>query len=137
MFFNPCPSFPCFSWDHLVKVKVSHSLGSHGLKPSPGSSVHGILRARILEWGTIPLHQGICLAQGLNLSLLHCRQIIYCLSHQGNLWDHLTSAQKTTFCISSSEGMLLIWKGLYFTFLLKDILSGTKLLIGNYSILVL
>ena len=28
--------------------------------------------------------QGIFLTQGSNLSLLHCRQILYCLSHQGN-----------------------------------------------------
>ena len=28
--------------------------------------------------------QGIFSTQGLNLDLLHCRQILYCLSHQGN-----------------------------------------------------
>ena len=45
----------------------------------PGSSVHGILQARILEWG--PLLQGIVPTQELNLwllHLLHCRQILYC-----------------------------------------------------------
>ena len=30
------------------------------------------------------LLQGIFLTQGLNLGLLHCRQILYCLSHQGS-----------------------------------------------------
>ena len=30
------------------------------------------------------LLQGIFLTQGLNPGLLHCRQILYCLSHQGN-----------------------------------------------------
>ena len=49
----------------------------------PGSSVHGIFQARILEWVTIPsLLQGIFPTQGLNpclLWLLHCRQIL-------NLW---------------------------------------------------
>ena len=30
------------------------------------------------------LLQGIFLTQRLNLSLLHCRQILYCLSHQGS-----------------------------------------------------
>ena len=30
------------------------------------------------------LLQGIFLTQGSNLGLLHCRQILYCLSHQGS-----------------------------------------------------
>ena len=30
------------------------------------------------------LLQEIFLTQGLNLGLLHCRQILYCLSHQGS-----------------------------------------------------
>ena len=41
----------------------------------PGSSVHGILQAKILEWV-------IFLTQGSNLGLLHCMQILYHLSHQ-------------------------------------------------------
>ena len=41
----------------------------------PGSSVHGILQARILEWVAIP--QGIFPTQGSNPSFLHCRQILY------------------------------------------------------------
>ena len=48
----------------------------------PGSSVHGILQARILEWVAIP--QGIFPTQGSNPSFLHCRQILYSLSHQGS-----------------------------------------------------
>ena len=51
----------------------------------PGSSVHGILQARILEWvGCHSLFQGIFPTQGLNPGLLHCRQILYHLSHQGS-----------------------------------------------------
>ena len=38
----------------------------------PGSSVHGILQARILEWAAISFPQGIFLTQGSNLGLLHC-----------------------------------------------------------------
>ena len=48
-----------------------------------GSSVHGIPQARILEW----LLQGIFPTQGSNphlLCLLHCKQILYLLSHQGS-----------------------------------------------------
>ena len=37
----------------------------------PGSSVPGILQARILEWVAYPF--------------LHCRQIVYHLSHQESL----------------------------------------------------
>ena len=48
----------------------------------PGSSVHGILQERILECVVIPFSRGwIFLTQGLNLGLLHCRQILYHLSH--------------------------------------------------------
>ena len=38
----------------------------------PGSSVHGILQARILEWVAIFFSRGIFLTQGLNLGLPHC-----------------------------------------------------------------
>ena len=40
----------------------------------PGSSVHGILQARILEWVAIPF------SWGLNPDVLYCRQILYHLS---------------------------------------------------------
>ena len=49
-----------------------------------GSSVLGILQARILGVGCHPLLQGIFLTQEPNLCLLHRRQILYCLSHQGS-----------------------------------------------------
>ena len=51
---------------------------------SPQSfSVHGILLARILERVAIP-SPGDLLNPGLNPGLLHCRQILYCLSHNGS-----------------------------------------------------
>ena len=50
----------------------------------PGSSVHGILQARMLEWVAISFIRGIFLTQGSNPNLLHCRQILYRLSHQGS-----------------------------------------------------
>ena len=56
----------------------------------PGSSIHGIFQARILEWVAIIgvgchfLLQGIFPTQGSNPGLLHCRQTLYHLSHQGN-----------------------------------------------------
>ena len=46
---------------------------------SPGSSVHGILQARILEWVAIPFSRG---SSWSRLGLLLCKQILYCsLSH--------------------------------------------------------
>ena len=50
----------------------------------PGSSVHGILQARILAWVSCSLLPGIFPIQESNPSLLHCRQILYHLSHQGS-----------------------------------------------------
>ena len=50
----------------------------------PGSSVHGILQARILEWVSRSLLQGTLPTQGSNPGLPHCRQILYQLSHQGS-----------------------------------------------------
>ena len=49
----------------------------------PGSSVHEILQARILEWVVIPFSRGSSPPRDLpTLGLLHCRQILYHLSHQ-------------------------------------------------------
>ena len=47
----------------------------------PGSSVHGILQARIPGVGSHSFLQRIFLTQGSNPGLLHCRQILYCQSH--------------------------------------------------------
>ena len=49
----------------------------------PGTSVPGILQARILECVDILL-QGIFPTQGSNTNLLHFKQILYQLSHQGS-----------------------------------------------------
>ena len=48
-----------------------------------GSSVHGIFQARVLEWVAISFSKGFP-TQGLNPGLPHCRQTLYCLSHQGS-----------------------------------------------------
>ena len=57
---------------------------------------HGILQARILEWVALPSFRGIFLTQGLNLHLLHCRQI---------LWHYTTQEAPQLYvvvCISSA-----------------------------------
>ena len=50
----------------------------------PGSSVPGILQARILEWVAYFLLQGIFLIQGLNPQLLHWQVDSLPLTHQGS-----------------------------------------------------
>ena len=51
----------------------------------PGFSVRGILQARVLDCVTIPFSREFFPTQGSNLGLLHCRWILYYLSHQGSL----------------------------------------------------
>ena len=46
--------------------------------------VDGILQARILEWIVFPFSRGIFPTQGSNPGLLHCRRILYQLSHKGS-----------------------------------------------------
>ena len=52
----------------------------------PGSSVHGDFPGKNTGVGCHSLLQGIFPTQGSNLGLLHCGQILYCLSHQGSPW---------------------------------------------------
>ena len=60
-----------------------------------GSSVHGILQTRILEWvASHSLLWGIFLTQGSNTVLLHCRRILYHLSHEEGPGTYLH-----TFCV--------------------------------------
>ena len=70
----------------IVKVLVTQCLTLYDPMDCspPGSSVHGILPARILEWVAILFSMGIFPTQGLNLGLPHCRQIRCCLNHQGS-----------------------------------------------------
>ena len=73
-----------------VKVLVSQSCLTlcdpmdHSLS---GSSVHGILQARILECVAIPFSRGSSWPR----DLLHYRQILLLLSHQGNFLTVSTS----------------------------------------------
>ena len=70
----------------IVRCVCSVAQSCPTLCDSPGSSVHGILQARVLEWVANFLLQRIFLTQGSNLHLLcllHCRWILYPLSHRG------------------------------------------------------
>ena len=59
----------------------------------PGSSVHGILQARLLEWVAISFSRGIFLTQGSNTGLLHRREILYHLCAV-----YLVAQSCLTFC---------------------------------------
>ena len=54
----------------------------------PGSCIYGDSLGKTTGVGCHPLLQGIFTTQGLNPGLLHCRQILYHLSHQGSPSAH-------------------------------------------------
>ena len=65
-----------------VSVKVAQSCST--LCNPMHCTVHGILQARILEWVSLSLLQGIFPTQGLKPGLPRCRQILYQLSNKGS-----------------------------------------------------
>ena len=82
----------------------------------PGSSVHEIFQARVLEWVAIPSPdlQRIFLTQGSNPGLPHFRQMLYHLSHQGSLCisektdlKPKTVAKTKKFSLYNGKGIIL------------------------------
>ena len=61
---------------------------------SPGSYIHGILQARILEWVAISFSRGFFSTQGSDPGLPHFRQILYHLSHQGSPSNYQRNANQ-------------------------------------------
>ena len=86
-------TFYCMNFVQRESESVSCSVMSTLLLPMdrspPGSSVPGILQARVLEWVTMPSFRGIFPAQGSNPSLLPCRRILYQLRYQGSPFARL------------------------------------------------
>ena len=68
----------------------------------PGSSVHGILQARILQWVAISFILGIFLTQGSNPGL-QCRQILYQLSYEGRIQGKGTLGVKEPTAVAASD----------------------------------
>ena len=62
----------------------------------PGSSVHGILQAKILEWVAIFISRGSFLTQGLNLSLLCLLHWQASILHYCATWKAHTLGRKGT-----------------------------------------
>ena len=83
----------CLTHCHLQTIAHQSPLSMHSLGKNTGMSCHALL-------------QGIFPAQGPNLSSLHCRQILYCLSHQGSHYYCLL--------INRSVSMLYFFPFIYF-----------------------
>ena len=92
-----CTLYYCFIWnnifEHLIYIYdkshsvVSDSLWPHGLYSpwdSPGQNT---------EVGSLSLLQSIFSNRGSNPGLLHCRWILYQVSHKGNPSGHMLQQQ--------------------------------------------
>ena len=70
----------------------------------PGSSVHGVLQARILEWVAMPSSRGSSQPRDWTLGLLHCRRILY---HWAIEEAWITKWLVKTDCRTPSLGFLI------------------------------
>ena len=77
----------------------------------PGSSVHGDSLGQNTGVGCHSLLQGVFPTQGWNPSLLHCRQILYHLSHQRRSKDMEIWDQWYGYCVQHCIGVGL-WSSL-------------------------
>ena len=73
----------------VCRSVVSSSLWFHGLQPGRLLPLSTEFSSKNTGVGSHSLFQGILQNQGSNLGLLHCRQILYPLSHQGRAWETL------------------------------------------------
>ena len=83
------PSYPICAV--LSRLVVSDSLRPHNCS-LPGSSVHGDSPGKNTGLSCHFLLQGIFPNPGLKPGLLHCRQILYHLTHQGRYLPYSSSA---------------------------------------------
>ena len=75
----------------------------------PASSVRADSLGKNTGMGCHTLLQGTFPAQGLNSGLGHCRQILYCLSHQGSLMLSHKSRKQSSLLFHSFFFLLLCW----------------------------
>ena len=73
-----------FIFISVEKVKVKGTQSCPTLCDPVGTTVRGILQARILEWVACPFSGGSTPTQGWNPGLPHGRRILYQLSLQGS-----------------------------------------------------
>ena len=80
-----------------MKVKVAQLCPT--LWDTVDYTVNGLLQARILGWVAFPFSRvRVTQTQGINPGLLHCRRILYQLSHQGS---YLSLSHGFLFCFNS------------------------------------
>ena len=107
-------NFPCYvSWS---EPQWAHSQFVAYLCPTlcdpidsslPGSSVHGIFQARILEWVAISFSRRSSPPRN-QMGFLHCRHILYQLIHQGSfnlfifLEKNTLGSKSVVFCYDYS-----------------------------------
>ena len=75
----------------LYHVQLCLTLPPHGMWP-PGSSVHGIFQARILEWVAISFSRGVFPTQGQN-PLLTWPKVMDLILRFSKVMDYLSRAQ--------------------------------------------
>ena len=80
----------------------------------PGSSIHGIFQARILEWVAISFSRGSSQPRDQTQVSPHCRQTLYRLSHQRS-HNIFTGSKHTT-----------LWEWIWFLKLVKSHLNPRK-----------
>ena len=84
----------------------------------PGSSVPGILQAKIQEWVAIPFSWRILLIQVLNSGLLGYWMILYHLNHRevaSTLCYHLNTYKTSDKCLKLTVVLSPLRKGTIFT----------------------
>ena len=80
-----------------------------------GSSVHGILQARILEWIAYAFLQGIFPTYGLNLCILHWQADSLPLSHLGSPQGSLLNPSSACSGVGSRGSTLVAWPAAFTT----------------------
>ena len=103
----------CVCAQLLKNVQLSCDLMDCSL---PGSSIHGISQARILEGVAISSSRGIFPTQGSNPICLHCRRILY----RWVTWEALDRGHACTrVCAKSLQSCQILW----------DAIDPTRLLV--------
>ena len=95
---------------------------------SPGSSVHRISQARILEWVAISCSSGSSKPRDWTC-LLHCRQILYPLSHKMEYCVPIKKMERSLGYIVLSK---INWRFRLILFM-SFLLVGTLCAVTNYS----
>ena len=104
----------------------------------PGSSVHGDSPGKNTGVGCHALFQGIFPTHGSNPGLLHCRWILYCLSHQGS--PRILECVAYPFSRGFSQprnrtGVFCITDGFFTRWATRDTYMNLKMVVYSLSLL--